>query len=142
MSKRPGDPGYAAGWCIHYCSPQHSKVCEAGIPFDRWRETKYDQRPCFLTDKGESKPGALSCENFRRPTAEEIAAHRQWLGERMNRMAVAMAAVLPFRKTHRGRSAEIDCPVCKTGRLGFAIAASNGHCHARCTTAGCVAWME
>lgn len=138
MSKRPGDPGYAAGWCIHYCNPQHSQTCEAGVPFDRWRQVKYDQRPCFLTDK----PEALPCEHFRRPTVDEIAAHRQWLEGRISKMSVALTAVLPFRKTHRGRGAEINCPVCKTGRLSFVIARSNGHCRAQCTTAGCVAWVE
>lgn len=140
MSKRPGDPGYAAGWCIHYGYERgKGPVCEAGQNPSQW---KYGDSPCFLDKQGQSKPGAAHCECLRRPTAEEIAAHHGWLAERMNRTAVAMAAIEPFRKTHRGRGAEIDCPVCKQGKLGFSIAASNGHCHARCTTAGCVSWME
>jgi hypothetical protein len=35
MSKRPGDPGYAAGWCIHYRASRISgkgyDTCEAGV---------------------------------------------------------------------------------------------------------------
>jgi hypothetical protein len=141
MSKRPGDPGYAAGWCIHYRSPSHHKDCEAGISFDAMTGTKFDVRPCFLTDKGESKLGAAVCAHLRRPTPEEIAAHEIWIEERMNRTGVAMAAIHPFRKTHRGRRHEIDCPVCGAGKLHFSIA-SNGHCHAACTTKDCVSWME
>lgn len=36
---------------------------------------------------------------------------------------------------------EIDCPVCKAGKLRYSRASSNGHVHAACTS-GCVAWME
>ncbi len=37
---------------------------------------------------------------------------------------------------------EMDCPVCKTGKLRYARSPYNGHVHARCMTDGCVAWME
>lgn len=37
---------------------------------------------------------------------------------------------------------EMECPVCKTGKLRYSRAAYNGHVHARCSTDGCVAWME
>lgn len=37
---------------------------------------------------------------------------------------------------------EMDCPVCKTGKLRYSRAAYNGHVHGRCSTDGCVAWME
>lgn len=149
MSKRPGDPGYAAGWCIHYRAPRFGPggskghdTCEAGVSFDSWDGTKFADRLCFLTEAGESKPGALPCAHLRRPTPEEIAAHEAWFNDRMERTGIAMQAVFPFRKTHRGKRHMIDCPVCKTGQLHFSIAASNGHCHARCTTVDCVQWVE
>ncbi len=59
MSKRKGDPGYPAGWCIHYRSSHSGETftdCEAGIPFAVWNATKFDARPCFLDKDGQSKP--------------------------------------------------------------------------------------
>ena len=37
---------------------------------------------------------------------------------------------------------EIVCPVCESGALRYSRASYNGHVHARCSHAGCVAWME
>lgn len=34
------------------------------------------------------------------------------------------------------------CPICQTGKLKYSRSTYNGHVHARCSTAGCVAWME
>lgn len=36
----------------------------------------------------------------------------------------------------------MDCPICKTGKLSYSRSTYNGHVHARCSTEGCVAWME
>lgn len=36
----------------------------------------------------------------------------------------------------------ITCPICGTGKLRYSRAGYNGHVHARCSTDGCVAWME
>jgi hypothetical protein len=86
MSKRPGDPGYAPGWCIHYrynhsLAPGQLDTCEAGVDYATFT-FKFDVRPCFLTQEGKSKPGAIACDKLRRPTPEEIKAHRKWLAER------------------------------------------------------------
>jgi hypothetical protein len=154
VSKRPGDPGYAAGWCVHYRSPvggagrPDHDTCEAGVAYDTFKtgdfKTRFAQQPCFLTEKGKSRPGALPCPNLRRPTPEEIAAHEAWVNQRLNMMRIVMPAILPWRKQHKGRNhAEtIDCPACKTGKLALSIAASNGHVHGQCSTPGCVSWME
>lgn len=82
MSKRPGDPGYAAGWCIHYRYNRNVKTpaqdtCEAGVRYDKFYGIKFAVRPCFLDDKGQSKPDALLCEHLRRPTKEEIGLHEK-----------------------------------------------------------------
>jgi hypothetical protein len=42
----------------------------------------------------------------------------------------------------RGVAGELDCPVCKTGKLRYRVSARNGHIAAGCTTDGCVSWME
>jgi hypothetical protein len=102
-----------------------------------------DVQPCFLTDDGHSKPGALPCESLRLPTPEEIAAHAGWMAERMARHAQVAHAVNPWRKAHKGQTfAEvIECPAC-LGRLHLSIARRNSHIHGKCETPGCVEWME
>ena len=37
---------------------------------------------------------------------------------------------------------QIDCPVCKSGKLRYTRASYNGHVHAACSTDNCVQWME
>lgn len=148
MSKRPGDPGYAAQWCIHYRYNRDKKkpeddTCEAGVRYDSFPKG-FDKKPCFLHKKtGESLPGAMPCEHLRRPTPDEIAAHEEWLDGRMNRMGIVMTGILPWREAHKGKSAQevVECPACH-GKLHLSIAAYNGHIHGQCETADCVSWME
>ena len=156
MSKRVGDPGYAATWCIHYRSPSCGlgnadlTTCEAGVEYKSVQPKAgptFRDQPCFLDDKGQSKPGALPCEKLRRPTPEEIEAHEQWWKDRMDGMSKVMTAILPWRTEHKkkriGGAQTIDCPACGGAKtLSMTIAAYNGHVHARCATAGCVSWME
>ena len=47
----------------------------------------------------------------------------------------------PQRNYYSG-AGKMECPVCKTGTLKYSRAGYNGHVHARCSTDGCVAWME
>lgn len=148
MSKRKGDPGYAPNWCIHYrynrdVKPGQPDTCEVGVDYEAWRGIRFDVRPCFLTENGHSKPGAARCPSLRRPTTEEIAAHKVWLDNRMDLMGVVMVGIGPWRAAHKGKSAAevVECPACK-GRLSLSIAANNGHVHGRCETEGCVSWME
>lgn len=148
MSKRPGDPGYAAGWCIHYRYNRDAKAgqpntCEAGVDYEAWRGIRHEMQPCFLDDKGRSKPAAMPCPSLRRPTPEEIAAHEIWLDARMNKQGIVMVGIAGWRKAHKGQSARdvVECPACK-GRLHLSIAACNGHVHGRCESEGCVDWME
>ena len=143
-------PGHRAGWCIHYCaSPPHYKkdqswICGAGVDMRKtWNGVKFDKRPCFLDDEGNSKLDAMPCEHLRRPTSEEIAEHEAWCEARMDNLRVVMIGISDWRKKHKGKShAEvIECPACK-GRLHLSIAAVNGHVHGKCETDGCVSWME
>lgn len=148
MSKRLGDQGYAAGWCIHYRYNRNlpagaPDTCEAGVDYGQWRGTKFDVRPCFLDKSGQSKPGTVQCPKIRRPTPDEIAAHETWVKACLNRMEAVMAGIADWRKAHKGRSASevVECPACK-GRLHLSISAHNGHVHGKCETKGCVSWME
>lgn len=140
VSKRIGDPGYAANWCIHYRASMDNTTCEAGVNYEDFKGGRW---PCFLKPIGNNSLPVLQCGKFRPPTPEEIALHEQWIHGRFEKIAVAQQAIAPFRKTHRGKGfQQIECPVCKTGKLQFSIAGSNGHCYAGCTTDGCVSWME
>ena len=148
MSKRPGDEGYAAGWCIHYRYNREAKspetdTCEAGVRYDQFKQSKFAVRPCFLDDKGQSKPDALPCEHLRRPTTKEIALHEKWLKTHFRKMAIVMLGIAEWRKSHKGKSASevVECPICK-GRLHLSIATYNDHVHGRCETPDCVSWME
>jgi hypothetical protein len=152
VSKLQGDPGYRAGWCIHYRPPtgfgpggKGHDDCEAGVRYDTFAQPRIRTQPCFLTDKGESKPDALPCEKLRRPTPEEIAAHEKWSEDRMGAFGKVMTTILPWRKANKGKNARttMDCPACGAAQsLHLSISAFNGHVHGRCDTAGCVTWME
>lgn len=147
MSKRPGDHGYAANWCIHYRGISSDgkgglvTSCHAGIDYASFPDRS--KQPCFLDNSGQSKPGAVHCPQLRQPTPDEIAAHKTWLCERIVLMGVVMNGIGPWRRAHKGKSASevVDCPACG-GRLHLSISAYNGHVHGYCETEGCVSWME
>lgn len=147
MSKLSGDPGYRAGWCVHYRynrSPKTAEddTCEAGVRYDSL-PVAHATRPCFLDERGQSKSGAVHCDKLRRPTKEEIAAHEAWSKNRMDRLTKVMVGISDWRTAHRGKSAVevVECPACR-GRLHLSISSYNGHVHGRCETEGCVEWME
>ena len=48
----------------------------------------------------------------------------------------------PYKKDSPDVYGEIDCPVCKTGKLSYRRASYNGHIWGQCDTANCVKWME
>lgn len=149
MSDQEREPGYSAGWCIHYRynrdkKPGDQNTCKAGVDFDRFREVKFDHRPCFLDAKtGARKPGAVFCEKLRCPTPDEISANDVWVEVRMNLPGKVMTGIRPWRAAHKGRSAReiVECPAC-AGKLHLSISAYNGHVHGHCETDGCVSWME
>lgn len=144
MSKRPGDPGYAAGWCIHYLGISDGKggwraACEKGIEYKTFDPRS--RQPCFLTKAGESKPDALPCQHLRRPTPEEIAEHEEWVEARMTMTGQAMKRCRDHAAGKRGVNGVVECPQCK-GKLHYSIAGSNGHLWGNCETADCLSWMQ
>jgi hypothetical protein len=42
----------------------------------------------------------------------------------------------------RGGASSIPCPSCDGGVLRYSVASYNGHMHGKCSTPGCVSWME
>lgn len=79
------------------------------------------------------------------------AARRAIINDLKARRVAGDKTVFPASDTHRfyGKqvhyfcgAGEMACPVCNTGILKYSRSSYNGHVHARCTTEGCVAWME
>lgn len=146
MSKRPGDPGYAAGWCIHFRSMGHHETCEQGVNYDALaggRQGSFSRLPCFIQTPDPHAETRVACEHFRAPTPDEIDAHETWVETRMDVLRAVMVGIKPWRDAHKGQSASeiVECPACK-GRLHLSISRYNGHVHGACETQGCASWME
>lgn len=67
--------------------------------------------------------------------------------EKLQNMLTALAeakkdAKAKGLKCGNGGAGSLPCPVCKTGTIRYSVASVNGHMMARCSTAGCVSWME
>lgn len=58
-----------------------------------------------------------------------------------NDTIIARRAITDFTKNKKNIDGHINCPVCKKGRLFFAVA-HNGRIHAKCEIENCVSWME
>ena len=150
MSKIPNDPGYRAGWCIHYRYNRGAKTpeentCEAGVRYDTI-DRIMAKSPCFIKP-GETAADRSPCAKLRPPTTEEIAAHEEWSAKRRADLTTVMVAIAPWRmeqkKKRVGASQVIDCPACHGKHsLSLSISGYNGHVHGRCSTEGCVSWME
>ena len=86
----------------------------------------------------------VPCESYSPLTDQEWEAKEQERRARYERYAKAEPFFEAIRKANKGRSASGSdpCPVCGTGTLRWSIAGCNGHIHARCSTAGCLAFMQ
>lgn len=78
-------------------------------------------------------------------TEDEIQAEIDELDRSFAKSVGARAAITEYLKAtgqpSRNVSGNIPCPACEDGTLHFSIA-FNGHCHAKCSTDGCVFFME
>ena len=54
---------------------------------------------------------------------------------------IAIDDELPGKLT-KDMSGTMDCLVCETGKVKWSVARSNGHKSARCSTPGCVAFIQ
>lgn len=122
--------------CIHVAA-YPAKICKAGVEYASLPKP----HPCV---RGEATEG---CACYATYTPEEIDEKERKLNQMVENIGKARAAIVqaigPERKK-QSLSGRIDCPVCgNSSCLGFTYAGSyNGHIHARCSTEGCVRWME
>lgn len=124
-----------------------------------------EAHPCFQ-DQAALTDGCAKC---RYPSPEEIAKRDAEISQMLSGVATARSAIIAdLKRRHEAGDStvkmnksvdaecfdghgptnyvsgtgKIDCPVCKTGKLGYSRAGYNGHVHAGCTTENCVRWME
>lgn len=130
--------------CRHFNGVQN-KTCTAGIEYQKWDEETNLAMPCIPRHIN-GRP-TWPCELFEimsQADAEKEADERIIT---MNRGIKARHAAKDdangkgFAKGHGGIGA-IPCPCCESGELRYSVASYNGHMHGRCSTAGCVSWME
>jgi hypothetical protein len=146
VTKKKSEPGFAPGWCVEFRSMAAHALCHAGVDYTALNGgseyRRMHQLPCFI--KAGEKPGLrISCEHFKAPTAEEVAAHEQWLEGRRQLVITVKAAISDWRVQHSGRNIAgiVACPACG-GQLHLSIKAHNDHVQGKCATNGCVSWTE
>lgn len=131
-------------WCKHYRGMHKKDTCEAGVAFSslpgHGTQLFMTRCPCFGPRSG--------CEKAEYPTPEEVAASEAAMKKRFNGVVIARARIVEacggeWSRGCPGKSGVIDCPVCNCAdSLRYSRAGVNGHIHARCSTEGCLSWME
>ena len=159
-----------AGTCIHFngIALDDNKCCAAGVNYRRAfgrQDGVYLRLPCFqfrtLPADGRGtyiKAGAptkreefdrrgevmIPCDKYREPTEDECQAERQESDAAISRTMTVMKAIAKWRtipKPLNDRREVIVCPICD-GQLHLFQSGYTGHCHGKCETEECVAWME
>lgn len=116
--------------CKHFNGVIHDQ-CRAGITY----------RPGYIDQCiGNGEATGAICQRCEYPTPEEVENEGKKFRCGLENVSTARHAIVQHTQDKPG-DGEIPCPVCKTGTLYFSVH-SNKHVHARCSTAGCVAWME
>ena len=101
--------------------------------------------PCVMRERASQLGLPLAeCGQFRAYTEAEIDARESQIEASMERHRKAAPVILKIRAANKGKTAHgaVDCPACGTGTLSWSISGYNGHMHGRCSTSGCLNWME
>lgn len=139
MSNKPLPVVNRDTWCRHRTpfGTDHP-VCKAGIDFHPFLipSDRMEHMPCLGTPT--QAEALATCPQYSGYSDEELAAREAEDAARWERIKTIRAAIIASGKT----GGEIECPACKTGKVRFSVARSNGHVHAGCSTEGCARWME
>lgn len=128
--------------CVHF-SGLMNDTCKAGIDYERFRKQAATPGPRgFPCLRDYDK--APECDKREWPSEEYIRARLDKIEASTQRHLKAAAVVAEFRRKHKGKSAqeEVPCPACGTGTLHLSISGYNGHVWGKCSTDGCLQWME
>lgn len=134
--------------CAHFRNSINNETCEAGVRYDDVNEPpapgKPLRMPCY--SKGMFSGADLPCDKRYFPSDEEAEKEARETEERLYANAAARkvakddARAKGYARGHAGQG-EVICSRCG-GRLRYTVAAVNGHMHGKCSTKGCVSWME
>lgn len=123
-----------------------TRCCDAGVVYMTVKSSDpsvvgFAHYPCFR--EGESLP----CDKRHFPTAEEVAAEVAEHDAHWERLKLGISAASDDAKKHgfkkgNGGNGFVRCPICTTGDLHYSVAGYNGHMWGKCTTNGCVSWMQ
>jgi nitrite reductase/ring-hydroxylating ferredoxin subunit len=142
--------------CVHYTgaiNPRAGGVCAAGV---NYRElvggdvTGWVTRlPCCA---GEVRGGGekAACPHLRYPTSDELAEDKKRTDAHIAKFMVAFTGKVREwreankwdRRNPKGATGKVPCDSCGIGEIYLSMASVNGHVHGKCTTLGCVSWME
>lgn len=120
--------------CIHYNGHFDHRVCLKGVDYDtvKDRSQRPFRWPCF------SPEAKTECAKRELTTEADYAAWVQEVEAAIERTTTIRAAIIATGLP----AGTIACPCCKTGKVNFTVASSNGHVWAACTTPDCAAWVE
>jgi hypothetical protein len=135
---------YSQAKCKHFTGI-HQKVCRAGV---NYHELFGVAPGCFagLPCTASPNPRVL-CEKIEHMTLAEAEDLENKHEASANRLVACLSAAKDHAKSNgygrgRGGFGSLPCPTGCGGTLQYSVASVNGHMHGRCTTPGCVNWME
>lgn len=133
--------------CKHYNGASR-ETCKAGVNYHELvgNDKGWMRRlPCSVGGTFIGTEDVCDCALREFPTAEEVQAEEDGIINGIQNTITARQTITDYLKANnkplRNVAGQIPCPICKSGTLQFSIA-YNGHCHASCSTSGCVSWME
>jgi hypothetical protein len=133
--------------CIHFNGTVNDR-CDAGVNYRELAgegEAPFARLPCSDEfPKPRFGRPRVACDRKELPTPEQLAADKAEIEASMEKHRKAAPFFGGIRKSYEGTSASgvADCPACEIGELRWRIAGSNGHIHAKCSTIGCLNFME
>lgn len=126
--------------CVHFTGFRPGGACKAGIEYESFPTPRL--LPCIPAFKDAEAHLRPACPKFQalgmEAVLKEDEEHDVWFA----RTNTARAAIVAHFKATDRSAGGIPCPVCQSGELHYSIARSNGHVHAKCTSANCLNWME
>lgn len=134
--------------CKHFTGTS-SPTCKAGVNYEELAGGHHGMMcrlPCWEPNTfAKPEDVIVPCEKREFYTEAEIAEILEATERSLENSIKARQAITDHLKANnkplRNVAGNIPCPACGKGTLRFSIA-SNGRCHAACSTAHCVSWIE
>jgi hypothetical protein len=143
MTNRDRRVEHTTRTCIHFNGIQNSQ-CNAGVKYTDLfgNEPGWAAHMCCTSDDNPS----ATCDKLALLSKEDAEKKVEESEKRMNLLLKALGVAKEHAKslglkTGKGGAGRVKCPGCD-GVIHYSVASVNGHMHARCSTVGCVSWME